>query len=135
MFSHQDSTVCYICKKKFTQKLAKGKNYRKVRDHCRFTGKYRGAAHNNICNLRFNFANEIPVFFHNGSKYDYHFIIKELAKKSKGQFECLGENIKMYKTFSVPVEKEIRKVDKDGNVDITTVSYKIIFMARFMASS
>ena len=27
------------------------KNY-KVRDHCHYTGKYRGAAHN-ICNLRY----------------------------------------------------------------------------------
>ena len=47
---YQDSTVCYICGKKITQKLAKEKNYCKVRDHCHFTSKYRGAAHS-ICNL------------------------------------------------------------------------------------
>ena len=28
------------------------KNNKKVRDHCHYTGKYRGAAHN-ICNLRY----------------------------------------------------------------------------------
>ena len=36
--------------------------------------------------------NEIPVVFLNGSHYDYHFIIKELAKDIEGKFEFLGEN-------------------------------------------
>ena len=36
--------------------------------------------------------NEIPVDFHYGSNYDYHFIIEELANEFKGQFERLGEN-------------------------------------------
>ena len=88
--SHQDAKVCYICGKRFLKKFANDKNYRKVRDYCHFTGKYRGAAHN-ICNLRFNVLNEIPVFFHNGSNYDYHFIIKELANEFEEQFECLGK--------------------------------------------
>ena len=79
-------TACYICGKK----LAKDKNYQKVRDSCHYLGKYRVAAHN-ICNLRFNVPKEIPVVFHNGSNYDYHFIIKELANEFKGQFEWLGE--------------------------------------------
>ena len=38
--------------------FAKDKNYRKVRYHCHYTGKYRGAAHSN-CNLKFNVSNEI----------------------------------------------------------------------------
>ena len=54
------------------------------------TGKYRRAAHS-ICNLRYHAFKEIPVAFHNGSTYDYHFIIKELARKFKGYFHCLGE--------------------------------------------
>ena len=37
--SHQDVTVCYICRKKFIQKLAKDKSYRGVIDHCHFAGK------------------------------------------------------------------------------------------------
>ena len=63
----------------------------KVRDHCHYTGKYRGAAHD-ICNLRYKIPKEIPVLFHNGSTYDYHFIIKDLAEEFEGEFECLGEN-------------------------------------------
>ena len=102
--SNQDSTVCYICRKKFTQKLAKDKNHRKVRHHGHFTGKYRGAAHS-ICNLGFNVRSEIPVVFHDVSNYDHHFIMKELANELKGQFGCLGENTEKYKTFSVSIEK------------------------------
>ena len=124
---HQDSTICYICLKTFTQKLATDENPQDVRDQCRFTAKYRGAAHI-ICNLRFNLLNEIPIVFHNGSSYDNHFIMKELAVKSNDQFECLGENTEKYKTFSVPIGKEIKKDVKDGNENITAVSYKIDFI-------
>ena len=45
------------------------------------------------------------MVLHNGSNYDYHFIIKELAEKSEGQFICLGENSKRYITFLVPIKK------------------------------
>ena len=77
---YQNAKVCYICGKKFLKKFTNGKNYRKVRDHCHFTGKYRGAAHS-IRNLIFNVPNEIPVVFHNGSNYDNHFIIKRSSKR------------------------------------------------------
>ena len=63
--------ICYICKKEFENN---DKKQQKVRDHCHYTGKYRGAAHN-ICNLRYKVPKEIPVVFHNRSTYDYHFII------------------------------------------------------------
>ena len=69
----------YICKVKIEDKQAKDKKYRKVNDHCHYTGKYRGAAHNK-CNLKYSFPKEIPMVFHNGSNYDYHFTIKELAE-------------------------------------------------------
>ena len=42
--------------------------------------------------LRYKIPKEIPVVFHNGSTYDYHFIIKELTEEFEGEFECLGEN-------------------------------------------
>ena len=74
---HNKEKICYICKKEFNNNDKK--NY-KVRDHWHYTGKYRGAAHN-ICNLRYKVPKEIPIVFHNGSTYDYHFIIKELVKE------------------------------------------------------
>ena len=81
--------------------------------------------------------NEIPVVFHNGSNHDYHFIIKELTNEFEGQFECLGENTEKYNTFSVQIEKEVTKIDKDGNESVVTISYKIKFIdsARFMTTS
>ena len=87
---HQDSRVCYICRKEFTQKLAKYKHYCKVRDHCHFACKYRGAAVS-IYNLRSNLSNNISAVFYSGSKYDYHIMIKILAKRFKGEFQCLEE--------------------------------------------
>ena len=78
----------------------------KVRDHCRYTGKYRGAAHSN-CNLNYKIPKEIPVIFHNGSTYDYHFIIKKLPKEFKGNFDCLGENTEKCITFSALIKKDL----------------------------
>ena len=117
--------ICYICKKEFSNDK---KNY-KVRDHCHYTGKYRGAAHN-ICNLRYNVPKEIPIAFHNGSTYDYHFIIKELVKEFKGSFECVGENTEQYLTFSVSIKKKT----KNKNLEITN-KIKFIDSYRFMSSS
>ena len=57
----------------FIKKLAEDINHQQVRDHCHYTGKYRGAAHS-ICNLKFNVPKKIPVVFHRGSNYDYHFV-------------------------------------------------------------
>ena len=98
----------------------------KVRDHCHYTGKYRGAAHS-ICNLRYKIKKEIPVVFHNGSAHDYHFIIKYLARKFKSNFTCLGENTEKCITFSVPIKKLIYE----------PVTYRIKFIDsyRFMQSS
>ena len=119
---YNDQNVSYICKKEFDtidtaepSSLERKKNY-KVRDHCHYTGKYRGAAH--VCNLRYKVPKEIPVVFHNGSTYDYHFIIKKLAKEFDGNFNCLGENTEKYITFSVPLKKKI----ENKNLEIT---YKI----------
>ena len=40
-------------------------------------------------------------------------------------FECLGENTEKYKTFSIPTEKEVMIIDKDGSESAVTTSYKI----------
>ena len=93
------------------------------------TGKYRGAAHN-ICNLRYKVPKEIPVVFHNGSTYDYHFIIKELIKEFNGNFDCLGENTEKNMTFLVPLKKKIENKDIEINYKI-----KFIDSCRIMSSS
>ena len=104
--------------------------------HSHYTEKYRGAAHD-ISNLRYKIHKEIAVVFHNGSAYDYHFIIKKFAETFEGEFECLGENTEKYMNFSVPIKNEIAKIDKDDNDKIMKISYKIKFIDsfRFMSRS
>ena len=70
--------------------------------------EYRGPAHS-ISNLNQSVPKEIPIVFHNGYNYDENFIIKELAEDVEGKFDCLGENVKKYITFSVPIEKNDKK--------------------------
>ena len=125
--THHRQIKCYICKKRFSTD-ENNKKYHKVKDHFHYRGKYRVAAHG-ICNLRFKIPKEIPAVFHNGSIYDYYFIIKELAEELKGQFECLGENTEKYITFSVPIKKEL------DNSKLVTYKIKFIDSFRFMSSS
>ena len=71
--------------------------------------------------MRSKIPKEIPVVFHNGSTYDYHFIIKELPKEFEGNFECLSKNTEKYITFSVPIKKKIDNNDLE-------ITYKIKFI-------
>ena len=96
--SYEKQKVCYICEKKFCDDKNKKNEYdlyHKVRDHCHYTGKFRGAAHN-ICTLRYNVPNKTSVLFDNGSTYDYYFVIKKLVEEFKGEFECLEKNTEKY---------------------------------------
>ena len=124
--SYEKQKVCYKCRKGFStdddNEVALNKKYQKVTDHCHYTGKFRGAAHD-ICNLRYKAPKEIPIVFHNGSTYDYHFIIKQLAKEFNGQLECLGENTKKYVAFSVATKKELDNGKK--------ITYKLNFIDSF----
>ena len=76
--SHKNPKICYICKEKFENKYLKDKKNLKVRDYCHYTGEYRDAV-NSICNLKQSVPKKVTTVFHNGSNYDYHFIIKEVA--------------------------------------------------------
>ena len=94
-----------------------------------------GAAHSTY-NLKQSIPKNIPIVFHNGSDYDYHFIMKELAEEFKKQFTCLGETTDKYTTFTVPIRK-VTRTDKDEEKITKNVSYilQLIGSARFMASS
>ena len=70
------------------------------------------------------------------SNYDYNFIIKELVKEFKKQFTYLGEITEKYIIFTVPIEKEVTRIDKNGEKIPKNISYilQVIDRARFMAS-
>ena len=112
------------------------RNYRKVRDHCHYAGKYRSTAHI-ICNLKYIIPKTIPVVLHNVSNYGYHFIIKEVAEEFKGEFIFLGAHTEKYKVVSVLVTIEIKRVFKNGKEPTKTIFYRRQFIdsTRFMASS
>ena len=124
---HSESDKCYICKRTFiTNKNNKYyKNLKKVKDHDHYTGIYRGEAHS-ICNLRYKTQEDISVVMHNGSNYDFHLIIEELAKEFRSEIHCIHEDKEKYKTFSIPIMHR--------EVNNKTINYNLRFIdsARFM---
>ena len=124
------------------QKKKITKDNKKIRDHCHFTGKYRGAPHNKR-NMNYKITRDIPVIFHNGSTYDYHFIIKELVKEFEAEFEGFGENtlkifykymLKNILLFLYQLIKRITKKDMVSNDKIVNIpsKLKLIDSYRFM---
>ena len=99
----------------------------KVKDHCHYTRKFRGAAHS-TCNLNYRVPKDIPIIIHNAS-YDTHFIINQLAIEFKGELNCIGDNMEKYITFSVTIKKEC------DNSKTSTHKLKFIDSFRFMLTS
>ena len=117
---------CHICFKKFSSKD------KKVRDHCHYTGKYRGVAHSS-CNLRYRIPGYIPVVFHNLAGYDAHLFIKELAKHTS-KIGVIAKNTENYISFSVKVEVD-KFIDKAGNQKSKEIELRFIDSFKFMSSS
>ena len=131
--SFKNQEKCYICEEKFCVDKD-DKNYtnrKKVKDHCHYTGKFRGAAHSK-CNLNYKVPKDIPIIIHNAS-YDTHFIINQLAEEFKGELNCIGENMEKYITFSVPIKKEV--INNNGDKKAITYKLKFIDSFRFMSTS
>ena len=63
--------------------------------------------------------------------------MKELAEEFKKKFTCLGKNNEKYIIFTVSIEKEVTRIDKNGEEITKNLSYisKFVDGARFMASS
>ena len=121
----ENAKICWICQKGFKEKD------KKVRDHCHFTGQFRGAAHNQ-CNLQFKKPKFTPVIFHNLSGYDAHLFVKNLGK-SEGNIKCIPNNEEKYISFS----KEIVVDDYEKDGKKVEVKHEIRFLDsfKFMASS
>ena len=122
---HKKAKTCHICFKEFGDKG-------KVRDHCHYTGAYRGAAHFH-CNLCYKIPNYIPVVFHNLASYDAHLFIRELAKYTK-DVGVIAQNMEDYISFSIKVEVD-RYVDKNGEEKYKEIDLRFIDSFKFMSSS
>ena len=123
---YKRSTICHICFKPFNSKEPK------VRDHCHYTGCYRGPTHL-LCNLRYRTPSYIPVIFRNLSGYDAHLFIKELGKNSR-DMEVIAKNKEDYVSFSVDVAVD-KYVDKEGNEKEKLIELRFIDSFKFMSSS
>ena len=106
----------------------------RVRDHCHYTGCYRGAAHNS-CNLKYRKPESVPVFFHNLTGYDSHLFIKKLGSSNKKEtIECIPNNEEKYITFTKTIITG-QYTNKKGESKNKT--FKIVFKdsLKFMSSS
>ena len=126
--SYKEQKICHICEKKFCMDKddENYKNRKQVKDQCHYTGKFRGAAHSK-CNLNYKFPKDIPIIIYNAS-YDTHFIISQLGEEFKGELKCIGENMKKYITFKVPIKK-------GDNGKKTEYRLRFIDSFRFMSTS
>ena len=108
---HDSQHECYACGEKFNEKKIE---FRKVRDHCHHTGKYRGALHSK-CNLKLKKTRTIPVFAHNLTGYDSHLFVKRLAD-TQGNVSRIPRNEEKYITFTKMVLVDtVKKSDDEGN--------------------
>ena len=121
----KQASNCWICRKKLNLED-------RVRDHCHFTGRYRGAAHNQ-CNLKYSKPNNISVFFHNLTGYDSHLFIKKLGV-TEGNIDCIPNNEEKYISFSKTI-KTGEYTNKKG--ETKDKYFKIVFKdsMKFLLSS
>ena len=87
--------------------------------------------------MKYTVPEKVLIVISNGSSYDYHFVIKGSAEEFKKQFTCLGENTKKFIAFTIPINKEVTRTNKNGKEITKKLSYILQFIdsARFMASS
>ena len=106
----------------------------RVRDHCHFTGRYRGAAHNK-CNLKYRKPKNISVFFHNLSGYDSHLFIKKLGTPNKNEnIKCIPNNEEKYISFTKTIITG-QYTNKKGEIKDKTFDIVFKDSLKFMSSS
>lgn len=114
---------CHICEKEFVKNVDIP-----VKDHCHFTGKFRGAAHQD-CNLQYRDYRTVPVVFHNLTHYDAHFIVDKIASNAlPGTVKVIAINSEKYISFIKTMPNRFEKYKE-------MIKFKFIDSFRFMASS
>ena len=118
MDRYKRSERCHVCFKPFKEDKPK------VRDHCHYTGRYRGPAHTK-CNLQYKIPSYIPIVF-----------IKELAASSTdgAKMGVIAKNKEDYISFSIKVEVD-KYIDKNGIENSKEIELRFIDSFKFMSSS
>ena len=134
LIQFNDATKCWICNEEFDD-TADEKGYKKnekVKDHCHYTGRFRGAAHNS-CNLKYKKPKFIPVVFHNLSGYDSHLFIKNLGF-TDGTIDCIPNNEEKYISFTKNTMTG-SYTDKEGKTKPIKHKIRFIDSFKFMSTS
>ena len=122
--NYEKSTHCYVCEDELGDD--------KVRDHCHFSGRYRGAAHNE-CNLKLRTPNFIPVILHNLEGYDSHLFIRNLGV-TEGDINCIAKNEEKYISITKDVVDTFMD-EKTGKIRNVTKHLRFTDSFKFMSSS
>uniref|UniRef100_A0A2S2Q9M7 DNA-directed DNA polymerase n=2 Tax=Sipha flava TaxID=143950 RepID=A0A2S2Q9M7_9HEMI len=88
---HEAATHCNLCK-------CDVNNYTRIRDHDHLTGKFRQTLCSR-CNLSLKQPKYVPVFIHNLTNYDAHFIVTELGYDSH-RIKVIPNSEEKFVTFS-----------------------------------
>ena len=123
--SFDKAEYCHICNTELLED--------RVRDHCHFTGQYRGAAHNK-CNLKCRKTRILPVIFHNLQGYDAHLFIKQLASLP-GEFQCIPSTEEKYITFSKKIKVDEYRSRKTGDMVPLYFEIRFIDSYKFLQTS
>ena len=117
--SFKEANICHICSGVLDDD--------RVRDHCHFTGQYRGAAHNR-CNLQCRKPLILPVVFHNLQGYDAHLFIKQLSG-IQGELNCIPSTEEKYISFSKKIKVDEYKSKRTG--EMVSLNFEIRFIDSF----
>ena len=117
--------LCHICKKQLDDD--------RVRDHCHFTGKYRGAAHNS-CNLQCRKPMILPVIFHNLQGYDAHLFIKQLSRFT-GNLNCIPSTEEKYISFPKKIKVGEYQSQRTGETVSSYFEIRFIDSFKFLQTS
>ena len=96
-----------------------------MRNHCHWTGKFRGAAHSS-CNLRLTEQTFIPVIFHNLKGYDSHLFINAFHSL-QDKPSCIPQNTEKIISFSLKKSgsSELRFLDSYSSMNFSLANLAV----------
>lgn len=119
-------THCFICQKPFDKYSVP------VREHCHYSGNWRGAAHSK-CNLNYRQSLNIPIIFHNLKSYDSHLFLPQLAR-NKERLSVIAQTKEKYITFSKYLLVD-QKLNKNGKKENVYMQMRFIDSLQFLPNS
>ena len=105
----------------------------KVRDHCHFCTKYRGAAHSK-CNLKNQTDRDVIVAMHNSRRYDTHLVMQKMgivANNRGFKLDVIAKSSEDYISFSLVMKHEHPTMKKTGTDTPFVCVWRIRFLDTF----